>query len=104
MNFQDYIVSKGWVAHRRVFNKKWEYVLSTSDSFTTLESGGLDIRYLKDGKEIIFGLNEAYKPPTLIWPRPKEAFDESIGYRTDDKMNQILLEKTPEEIFNLLEW
>lgn len=45
--------------------------------------GRTDNRWVKGGKEIIFGLHERGKPPTLICPRPD-------GVYTDDEINRIL--------------
>ena len=78
--FTDYLIGIGYKPYRKVFvNKKFEYQLSTYDYFTTVMGGGLDIRFLKDGKEIVWGLSENGKPPTLISPRPN-------GIKSDDEM------------------
>lgn len=64
-------------------------------------------------KEIVFGLHEHGKPPTLITPRPnikvkrKEIVDgveQVVTYTElfDDSMNVALSKQTPEEIYNAM--
>jgi len=97
-NFEEYIVSLGYKRYRKVYeNKKWAYIEDNSGyNFSTMLSGWIDYRYLKDGEhEIIFGLSEREKPPTLCYPRPK-------GILNDDEMNRQLKTKTPQEIYSLI--
>lgn len=66
--------------------------------------------YEKDGLRFVFGLNEAGKPPTLIFPRPNMGefkYIEVDGKRKlvltsrwdDDIMNIVLMTETPEKIY-----
>jgi len=93
MSFQEYIKSIGFIPDR-----------DNDDSFSTMIQKGTIVRYYKGSRKIEWGLNEKDKPPTLIYPRPKETFDSNTGHTSDDLMNRMLSEKAPEEIFKLLEW
>lgn len=99
--FEEYLKSIGFAPFKLVYeNRKYEMVPLTGKelgSFSTMVPGRLDNRWLKDGKEIIFGLHKEGKPPTLVYPRP-------AGVVSDDIMNQLLKEKTPEEIYNLIQF
>ena len=44
--------------------------VKSNRSLSTMNNGGVTTHFIKDDKEIIFGLNEYKKPPTLISPRP----------------------------------
>lgn len=96
MSFQDYLLSIGYTPFR-VLSKdgKKGYVPAMNNHFSTYEHGFLDIRYIRLGKEICFGLHENGKPPTLIYPRPK-------GIESDDEMNIILMNLPPEIIMKLI--
>ena len=75
-----------------------------------VEEGTLPTITLEDRKgEIIFGLHEAKKPPTLIYPRPrieiKRIKDGKIiieGEYLDDSMNIVLNYVPHEEIFKAM--
>ena len=79
--------------------------------FSTMVPGRLENIWVKDDKQIHWGLHEANKPPTLVWPRPVERIPVihkgigciSISRFDDDHMNRLLKEKTPEEIFKMIE-
>lgn len=79
----------------------------------TLEKESDLITFADRSKEIVFGLHEHGKPPTLITPRPnikvkrKEIIDgvEQIVTYTqwfDDSMNVALSKQTPEEIYKAM--
>lgn len=93
MSFQEYIKSIGFVPNRE-----------NDMHFSGAEAGMCQVKYNLGDKVIIWGLHEKGKPPTLISPRPKEAYDRSTGYTSDDNVNRLLSEKSPEEVFNLLSW
>lgn len=75
-----------------------------------VEEGTLPTITLEDRKgEIIFGLHESKKPPTLIYPRPrieiKRIKDGKIiieGEYLDDSMNIVLNYVPHEEIFKAM--
>lgn len=95
-SFTDYLIEIGYKPYRKVYaNKKFEYIPSTYDYFTTVMGGGLDIRFMMGDKEIVFGLSENGKPPTLISPRPN-------GIKDDDSMNRALKTFTPMEIYEMI--
>lgn len=96
MNFPEYLKSIGYKPFRKEFSRgEWQYKpeLDNDNHFSTMVNGMLDVRYLKDGIEIVFGKNEADKPPTLIHPRP-------VGIKFDDEMNRYISNHTNEEIYN----
>ena len=97
MSFPDFLILKGWQPFRKVnIKNEWVYQpCEFKNEYSTLITGYLDYRFLKDGKEIIWGLNEAYKPPTLCSPR-------SDNYMSDNEMNKIILEKTNEELYEIV--
>lgn len=95
--FEQYLIDCGFKRYRMVYGKgKFLYEPSdTGYSFSSMEPGGLDYRYLKNGKEVVFGLSEESKPPTLCWPRPQNV-------NTDDEMNRVLKEKTTEQVYKMI--
>lgn len=91
MSFQEYLLSIGYLPFRVIFeNGEKKYIPAKDDYFSTAQHGYIDIRYRKLNKEIVFGLHERDKPPTLISPRPR-------GIESDDDMNIILM-NLPHEI------
>lgn len=91
------LLDNGFKTFRKILkNKQWEYVeCKFKNDFSSMVSGGLDYRFIKDEIEIAYGLHEAHKPPTLIYPRPKIKMvinDDVFGFKTlneqsDDAMN-----------------
>lgn len=96
---------------------KWFYW--QHDKYTDLSTmvfGGSDIRFVKDedfDNEIIWGLGEMKKPPTLLYPRPsikvkryrKYGEDEYVmneDQTRDDSMNLVLQKETPETIYKAM--
>ena len=96
---EQYLMSIGYERYRKVYNRKkkeWEYIKDDVGYwFSTTESGMLLYFYKKDDNEVIYGLNEKDKPPTLVWPRPENIYE-------DDEMNRILKQETPENIYKML--
>lgn len=92
MSFVDFLISKGYIPFRKIFDlktKKWVYVgehelknycITTDNNFfSTMCEGCIDIRLIKDEKEIVFGIpgiivsdknSKVYKThyPSLIYP------------------------------------
>lgn len=97
MSFPQYLIQLGWISHRKKFiNGEFHYVLCEFNNvYSTLENGGLDFRFMKDGKEIIWGLNEKGNPPSLVYPRPD-------GMNEDHKVHRFINDHTNEEILNLI--
>lgn len=95
--FEQHLISVGFKRYRKSYEKKnWVYTPSNDGySFSSMVSGELDYRYLHGDKEVIFGLSEKDKPPTLCWPRPK-------GVVSDDAMNRILKENNPEKVYKMI--
>lgn len=106
MNFQEYLLNNGYKPFRKIYqNKQWIYTEIPLNGFSTSVSGGVDIRFIKDENEIIWGLSERNKPPTLIYPRPNiivKKKEESINHVWDDAMNICLSKETPEQIFKAM--
>lgn len=96
-SFESFLVKKGYV--KKVFDfKTMTYKEPKHHIISTMVN--LDHRYLKDGKEIIFGLNEAGKPPTLIYPRPNIELTRNgkIEDNTSDDAMNVVLSKIDHEI------
>ncbi len=80
----------------RYFHKTDANILQKiSDGKTII--AGKEISYEDRKNEIIFGLSEAYKPPTLRWPRPNIKIKKKINnieiienQELDDNMNIVL--------------
>lgn len=79
MGFIDYCISKGYKPYRVQLERKGkklvkEYQDSSDDLafFSTMAPGHFDLRLIKDGNEIIWGLGTnqdgSIHPPTLSWP------------------------------------
>lgn len=108
MSFVEYCISCGYKPFRKVFDRKsrkWNYVECTDvNFFSSVVSGKIDIRLIKDDREIIFGIPGAiYDPlegekthfPTLIYPNvfgtiqetdrafKNIPFEEILGYVED---------------------
>ena len=83
--------------------KTWTYNETDKHILSTMVN--LDHRYLLNGVEIIFGLNEYKKPPTLISPRPKilvHIDGKVLTESCDDAMNMVLMNERPERIHEAL--
>jgi len=91
------LIDNGYKAHRAVYNKGvQEYIeVEFKNDYSSMVSGGLDYRFIKGDKEVIYGLNEYKKPPTLIRPRPK-------GVYRDDEMNRMLTEDSQKVFDNCI--
>ena len=90
------LIDNGYKAHRAVYNKGvQEYIeVEFKNDYSSMVSGGLDYRFVKDNKEVVFGLHEQHKPPTLIHPRPKGI--------SDDEMNRMLTEDSQKVFDNCI--
>lgn len=96
----------GFKSYRKVGN---EYIENNINDFSTMQEGGIDIRYIKDGIEIVWGLHEFKKPPTLIYPRPNVSIKTKLPndrthceYGGDDAMNLCLKKELPEKIYEAM--
>lgn len=110
-HFTKYLIEDlGFKSFRKIYKEgKFEYIKNNINDFSTLQNGGLDVRYIKDDIEIIWGLHEKDKPPTLINPRPKILVETNTDGRInrmnelrDDAMNICLKEEFPEDIYKAL--
>ena len=80
------------------------YTSDHNEHFSTL--GKIGVVYSKGNKEVVLGLNEYGKPPTLIRPRPfKGTSWDNRNYQIfdDDEMNRYLNHYSGEEILNCIE-
>lgn len=92
------LLENGWKPHRYKWNgKEWAYEpCEFTNHYSSIESGNIDYRFLKDGNEVVWGLNERWKPPTLT--SPVRGF---IGsWCTDDDVIKYLDSKPHEEVYN----
>lgn len=124
---EKFLIGKGYNRYRQFYNKKdMVYKLDESGySFSSIQEGHLDYRYVKDedfSKQIIFGLVEMHKPPTLSYPRPQiniyrnltELGKKDWGFEVtsksyyivseimDDSMNLCLKQESCEDIFKAM--
>jgi hypothetical protein len=95
-HFTKYLIEDLGFKPFRLINNK--YVENNINDFSTLQDGGIDIRYIKEDIVIAWGLHEIKKPPTLIYPRPKILFN-GMNERYDDAMNVCLKKESNEDIF-----
>lgn len=90
-----------------------KYVPNNINDYSTMVEGGLAVHYMKNSdetKQIIFGLHEKGKPPTLISPRPNiilrltdsEGRTTSMNQWFDDAMNVCLREETANKIYEAM--
>lgn len=93
-SFPNFLLKNGWLCFRKTYvDDKWVYNLTHFDNhYSSIISGMMDFRFIKDGVEICWGLNEHHKPPTLCCYQM---------CKTDNEMNQLLRTKTNEEILSL---
>jgi len=92
--FEQYLIEQGF--ERMVF-KVGELVAQKNYLLSSM--GDIDYRYIKEEKQIIFGLHEKDRPPTLIYPRPFiKSNDPNVYSFSDDAMNRVLMKYTPEEV------
>lgn len=130
--FETYLIGKGYIKH--ILNcKTMKFEIAKGHTISTMVN--LDHRYIHNsdknlldkiaaGKsvmdddftwddrkgEIVFGLNEAYKPPTLCCPRPmiivkrkdKEGNVYFENQQMDDSMNIVLKEISFDQIFEAM--
>lgn len=90
MSFEQFLIDKGF--KKMILNlKTWQY--EPADNHVLSTYGPTEFRYLKDDKEILWGLNERRKPPTLVSPRPQIRMKRDGVYwnqERDDAMNIVL--------------
>ncbi len=102
MGFEEYLINKGYT--KMVYNFKTEKLTSLVGSSILSSMGTLEYIYVKQGyKNIIYGLNEAYKPPVLIYPKPMSLINlyrknVHAGVRDDDVHN-VFNKHTLDEIY-----
>ena len=102
-NLIQLLKDKGYKPFRKI-HKKGNFTYKPCDNnyfFSSMIHGFLDIRYIKNNKEFIFGLNEMGKPPTLIYPLPF-ILKNDIFINCDDYTNEMLRTKSASEIYNAI--
>lgn len=92
--FEKYLLDQGFKRMVRLVND--DLVEAETDHYSLL--GYKFCVYAKDEERIYFGLHEKYKPPTLIYPRPRIKSKEVTPW-SDDAMNRVLTKYEPKEIF-----
>lgn len=100
MSFIEYLIDKGFIPYRKVYDKqqkKFSYVLDDKiDYFSSMAPGYCDIRLInKNNTEIIWGLHEQGHPPTLIYPRPQ-------GINFDHQVDRMFAKYSYDEVFNMI--
>ena len=74
--------------------------------YSSIIPGGVWSRYVKDGIEVIVGLNEKGYPPTLIYPRHMKVSkkdDKIIGtLPNDSEINGMITNMTDDEIMDYI--
>lgn len=93
MNFEQYLINKGYC--KKVYDFK-TFTLKDACKYDILSTmGHTSFIYVKDNSQIVWGLHEINKPPTLISPRPHNII-------TDDEMNSFILNHSNDELYNLI--
>ena len=127
----DIIKREGFKGYSKIYNNKTKEYKYTNEivglGFSTMVNGGMDVRFIKGDKEIVWGLSEYKKPPTLISPRPnievkrfvdinKIIYDDNLNEKTiviktlvgsdfqysDNSMNICLKRESHEDIFKAM--
>ena len=94
MNFENYIIELGY--KKQVYCHKIQTLVDVKEFDIISTMGHICFFYTKDNhKQIVWGLHEIHKPPTLISPRPD-------FISNDDEMNRFILSHTNEELYNLI--
>lgn len=106
--FEQYLISLGYKRYRKIYKKKqWVYEEDNEGySFSTMSSGDLDYRYILNDVEIIWGLDEHGKPPSLVWPNPfkgqKPVYEDGKIVSPQDLISRYIKEHTPEQIYKFI--
>lgn len=114
MHILDYIKDLGYKSYIFRSDKIKDVGIKELDLYEEVEYksfyssyGPLNYRWIKDGNidgQIIYGLNEYGKPPTLIGPKPWSLImgitDRLSLPICDDIMNRVLKDYSAEEIYN----
>lgn len=92
--FESYLIKLGYKPFRRVFKKgEWIYE-EVKGKWYYSSLGDLSISFIKEGqREIVIGLHEKDKPPTLISPRLRER---------DDEVNRLILRLSNYSLLDLI--
>ena len=108
MHIVEYLLNKGYKATRFIDG---EHVPDSGElDFSTLRPGGLDIRLNKEDNWFCYGLNEANKPPSLIYPHitieESTALSGGLIQRvhrvaTQDQVNRLMRIYSTEEVYNI---
>lgn len=93
-SFESRLLKLGYIRHS--FNYKTKQ-LEISKRYLLSTMGDIYYVYIKDEIQIYWGLHEYDKPPTLIYPRPKDIREHQHG--GDDMMNRMLLNESFENIY-----
>lgn len=96
MGIVEYLIGNGFKPYRAIYNKstcKFEYEPDKYglQYYSSTVPGMSDIRLIKGEIEVIYGLHEVNKPPTLIYP--------SLGVN-DDEVNRVLIKQDVNEIYD----
>lgn len=96
IGFVEYLISKGYKPYRKIMSKKgFTYVEDFNVGFYSSMSEHIDLRLIKDDREIVYGLHERGHSPTLIYPRPTKVI-------WDADMDRIFLKHSFEEIMEMI--
>lgn len=94
MSFENYLIELGY--KKQVYCHKTKSLIDVKEFDILSTMGHICFFYTKDNhKQIVWGLHEINKPPTLISPRPEHILN-------DDDMNRCILSNTNEELYNLI--
>lgn len=107
---RNYLKKLGYSQYRKIYkNKEWVLEPALTDDFSTMMPGRICILYIKDDREIYWGLSEHNKPPTLLYPRPNIEVVRKHPWGVvketelwDDSMNMCLKKETSEDIYKAM--
>ena len=104
--FELFLISKGYHRYRYNFDtQRLDYV---PNGHTISTMSNLDYRYIhadNPSVQIVYGLHEVGKPPTLIYPRPRilvKREDRTYNELYDDSMNLALQNESFDDILNAI--
>lgn len=113
--FENYLTGIGYVKYR-LNAKKMIFIPEKKNIHKISSMGNIGYYYFPDNikattdnvdKAIIFGLSERFKPPTLIYPRPRIMYKKPNGIiynenNGDDAINIVLIKYSSEKIYNYI--
>ena len=104
--FELFLISKGYLKYQYDF--KTQQLILVNNEHIISTTSNLDYRYVHPSNpsvQIVYGLHEVGKPPTLIYPRPRilvKREGRTYNELYDDSMNLALQNESFDDILNAI--